>query len=165
MPSWPRLGILIFLSGFICSTEGCYLIWIIEFSYQNHEKNPALCWFLTYWTRQEDRPESDCAFQGNSLTVSTQGEAGRHHRRKVSCTPGTSWHRKHAQKLKVWRRWSSGFGDREVSRDPWQGEPCCQVSSQQVGIPYSVLGKPQCWGVSAFEQEKLKEYIIKYINK
>lgn len=32
-------------------------------------------------------------------------------------------------------------------------------------LPLGVLGTPQCWGVSAFEQEKLKEYIIKHINK
>lgn len=73
-----------------------YSRYIVEFSYQNHEENPALCWFLTYRTRQEGWPDNDHTFQENSLTNSTQGEAGRwgHHPRKVTCTPGTSWHRK-----------------------------------------------------------------------
>lgn len=161
LPSWTKSGYALFPSGWICSTKAAVLFMICY-------------WILLSkpWEKSSSVLVPDLLPKAGGLARQCPRFAEFHTGRgrgtppqEGPCTPGASWHTKHAQKWKHWRSWGSGFGDREVSRGPWQGEPWCQVSSHQVGIPLGVLGTTQCWGVSASEQEKLKEYIIKHINK
>lgn len=108
-----------YLRGTICSAESCPLIWdtVLNSLVRITRKIQAQSTEPGYRFGQI----TTVLFQGNLLTVSTQGEAGSQHPRKVSRTPGTSSRKKRAQKLKAWRSRGSGCGDRRVSRDPRPG--------------------------------------------
>lgn len=112
-----------YLRGTICSTEGCSLIWdtVLNSLVRITRKIQPCVGSQSTEPGYRVGQIMTVLFQGNLLTVSTQGEAGSQHPRKVSRTPGTSSRKKRAQKLKGWRSRGSGCGDRRVSRDPRPG--------------------------------------------
>lgn len=137
-----------------------YSRYIIEFSYQNHEKNPALFvpdllnratgvgQITTVLSREIHWLFLHRVRQGTSTPEGSPGLLAPAHMRSVPRNQRTG----EAEEVAIETGESPGI--------PGQGEPPCQVSAQQAGTPSGVLacqGTAQLWGVSAFEQEKAKE--------